>query len=405
MGFCWRRNIYALYTIKLSKWLMLIMPVAALFYDDNGLKEFDIYLLQTIYSLSLAVLEIPSGYMADTLGRKKTLLLGAILGTLGYILYTLSSDFAGFLAAEMVLGIGGSFISGSDTAILFDTLDTAGMRHQYLRFEGRITAFGNLAETIAAIIGGLIAVWSSYRAVYGVQICIAAIAIPAAALLREPPISSRQQKTLSFARIAAICRYALIDNRQLAAAIILSAITGTATLCMAWTAQIYFVHQGLDERQITPLWVVLNLVVALFSAWAPAISRQLSPMAALALICLAIPAGYIALGLLPTGLALASLLMFYALRGYATPVLKDLTNQFCKSEVRATVFSIRSLLIRTGFALLGPTIGLISAKSSLQSALTGAGIGLMLCAVIAGGFLYRQVGEKIINNREKSHLA
>ncbi len=376
---------------------MLIMPVAALFYHDNGLKEFDIYLLQTIYSLSLAVLEIPSGYMADMLGRKKTLLLGAILGTLGYICYTLSSDFSGFLAAEIVLGIGGSFISGSDTAILFDTLDTAGMRHQYLRFEGRITAFGNLAETVAAIAGGLIAVWSSYRAVYGVQIGIAAIAIPAAVLLREPPISSRQQTTLSFGQIVAICRYALIDNRQLAAAIILSAITGTATLCMAWTAQIYFVHQGLDERQITPLWVVLNLIVAVASAYAPAISRRLSPTMAFVLICLAIPIGYIALGLFSTGFALASLLIFYALRGYATPVLKDLTNQFCKSEVRATVFSIRSLIIRSGFALLGPAIGLISATNSLESALVMAGTGLMLCSVIAGGFLYRQVGGKIIN--------
>ncbi len=396
-AFCWRRNIYALYVIKLAKWLMVIMPVVALFYSDNGLAEFDIYLLQTVYSLSLAILEIPSGYMADLLGRKKTLLLGAILGTAGFILYTLSSTFGGFLAAEIILGIGGSFISGSDTAILFDTLDSAGMRHQYLRFEGRITAFGNLAETVAAIAGGLIAAWCSYRAVYGIQAVIAFIAIPAAIILQEPPISSTGKGKISVTQLASICRYALIENRQLAAAIAVSAITGIATLCMAWTAQIYFVHHNFDERQITPLWVALNLTVAAVSAYAPAISKKIPQMGVFAIICLAIPAGYIALGALPLVPALVSLFLFYGLRGYATPVLKDLTNQFCKSEIRATVFSIRSLIIRTGFALLGPAIGAIAGYSSLEFALIMAGSWLLVCAVIAGGILYRMVGGRITN--------
>ncbi len=72
-------NIYWLYLIKLSKWFLLIMPIVALFYTDNGLDTFDIYLLQGIYSCSVALLEIPSGYMADVIGRKKSLILGAIL--------------------------------------------------------------------------------------------------------------------------------------------------------------------------------------------------------------------------------------------------------------------------------------------------------------------------------------
>lgn len=52
-------NIYCLYLIKLAKWLMLIMPIVALFYSANGLDHFDIYLLQAVYSLSVALLEIP----------------------------------------------------------------------------------------------------------------------------------------------------------------------------------------------------------------------------------------------------------------------------------------------------------------------------------------------------------
>jgi len=68
-------NIYKLYLIKLSKWLMLIMPIVALFYRENGLNDFDIYFLQAIYAVSVAIMEIPSGYMADIIGRKKSLVL------------------------------------------------------------------------------------------------------------------------------------------------------------------------------------------------------------------------------------------------------------------------------------------------------------------------------------------
>ncbi len=121
---------------------MLIMPIVALFYNENGLDDFDIYLLQAIYSVSVAVLEIPSGYMADIVGRKKTLIAGSILGTAGFLIYSCSTSFSGFLAAEIVLGLGGSFISGADSAMLFDSLKAMHQQHKYLQYEGRITSFG-----------------------------------------------------------------------------------------------------------------------------------------------------------------------------------------------------------------------------------------------------------------------
>lgn len=101
-------NIHKLYLIKLSKWFMLIMPVAALFYNANGLSIQDIYILQSTYSLSVALVEIPSGYFADVIGRKKSLIFGSFLGTLGFIIYSLSQDLSGFLIAEIILGLGGA---------------------------------------------------------------------------------------------------------------------------------------------------------------------------------------------------------------------------------------------------------------------------------------------------------
>ena len=387
MRFSCTSNIYALYIIKLSKWLMLIMPIVALYYKENGLDEYDIYLLQAIYSLSVAFMEIPSGYMADVIGRKKSLVAGAILGTLGFAIYAFSTGFYSFLAAEIILGLGGSFISGSDSALLYDSLAADNEHHKFLQYEGRITSLGNFAETIAAVCGGLIAAFVSYRGVYVCQTVIAGLAIPASLMLVEPDRVKLSDR-IGLRQILSICRQAIISDKKLSSTIFLSSVTGTATLCMAWTSQVFFLQQGFDEKAITPLWVGLNLTVAVIAAIAHKTRTALGYKNSLIIIIVYIPLGYILLGLMPMALGIVSLFIFYGVRGYATPVLKDLTNQFCTSDVRATVLSIRSLIIRTSFSILGPFIGFISFRTSFSTALVTAGSILLVLSISAGIFLF-----------------
>lgn len=387
-------NIYGLYLIKLSKWFMLIMPIVALYYTDNGLDDFDIYLLQAIYSVSVAALEIPSGYMADIIGRKKSLVMGSVLGTLGFVVYSLSNDFNGFLLAEITLGLGGSFISGSDSAMLYDSLAGMKKQHKYLQMEGRILSLGNFAETIAAIGGGLIAAFFSYRSVYICQAAVAAIAIPASLLLVEPP-KGRSILRPGIRHIIEVCKDSLFVNRKLSSTLLMSAITGTATLCMAWTSQVYFVNMGLTENIITPLWVLLNLTVAVVAAFASSVTDWLEKRRAIILLALFIPLSYVLLGLLPLLPAIVVLVMFYSVRGYATPLLKDLINAHCSSEIRATVLSIRNMIIRTCFAILGPFIGSMSSHFSLSYALISSGLILLILSGGAAIFLFSSLGDHV----------
>lgn len=380
-------NIYCLYLIKLSKWLMLIMPIVALFYSDNGLDDFDIYVLQAVYSLSVAVLEIPSGYMADVIGRKKTLVIGSLLGTLGYGIYSFSSGFYGFLCAEVILGLGGSFISGSDSAMLYESLAATKKDELYFRLEGRITSLGHFAETIAALCGGFIAVSLSYRAVYISQTAIAALAIPAAMYLLEPPRDSHISQP-GWGHILTVCKESLVHNKRLSSTLLFSSLIGTCTLCMAWTSQVYFVNMGLTEKTITPLWILLNLTVAVVAAFASKVVGKIGRPLAILIIMIVIPGGFILLGVFSLMPALMVLFVFYAIRGYATPLLKDLVNHYCASETRATVLSLRSMIIRLSFATLGPFIGSLSAGYTLAFALKLSGTILLALSLFVGFFLF-----------------
>src|SRR3989338_2286491 len=131
-------NIPKLYTIKALRWMMFVMPVIVLFFLDHGLSMTQVIYLQVIFSLIIVGLEVPSGYFADKVGRKASIVVAAFLGFFGFLIYSFSFNFFGFLLAEIVLGIGSSFMSGADSALLYDTLVECGVQEKYKKIEGQI---------------------------------------------------------------------------------------------------------------------------------------------------------------------------------------------------------------------------------------------------------------------------
>lgn len=358
------------------------MPIVVPFYESNGLSMKDIMVLQAVYSIAIVILEIPSGYLADIWGRKRTLLLGAILGVAGFSTYSLSHGFAGFLIAEIILGIGQSCVSGADSAMLYDSMLEAKQEKQYSKYEGRITSMGNLAEAVAAIIGGLLAT-VALRAPYMAQTVVALIAVPAALTLQEPV---RQVKLVSsgFMQVIRIARFALFENRELRRNILFSAFIGAATLTMAWFVQPFFEFGEIDIKWFGFLWAALNLIVGIASYMAYSIEKKIGQRASIMFIALAIPLGYIALSQSGLVIGLIILVLFHITRGYATPVLKDYINRITGSEVRATVLSVRNFIIRINFSLIGPLIGWIKDVYSLQTALLIAGSTFITLTVLTG---------------------
>ncbi|MDD2634572.1 MAG: MFS transporter [Bacteroidales bacterium] len=375
------KNISLLYLIKIAKWFMLYMPIIVLFYQENGLSLRDVLTLQAIYSIAIIVLEIPSGYLADVWGRKNTIILGAILGTLGFAVYSFSYGFFGFLIAELILGMGQSFISGSDSALLYDSLKQNNQEKHYVKYEGRILSIGNFAETIAAVAGGFLAE-ISLRTPFYWQTAIAFIAIPAAIMLTEP-YRIRQNKSKVLTQILSIVKLSLFKSRQLSVNIFFSSIIGCATLTMAWFIQAYLKDvQNFSEYQIGIAWSVLNLSVGVATIFAYKIEKKLGRILTLLLILLVISGSYIFIGLTELKIVFLIIWLFYIARGIATPVLKDYINRLCKPEVRATVLSIRNFTIRIFFAGFGPMVGWIADLYTLQTAFIITGITISISGVI-----------------------
>jgi len=283
-------NTIQLYLIKIAKWFNLIMPIVVLFYQENGLSMSQIFILKSIYSIAMVSTELPSGYLADVWGCRRTILFGAVLGTLGILIYSFSADFYSFVVAEIVLGIGFSFISGADSALLYDSLKAQNREDEYIKYEGRITSAGNFAEALAGVTGGLLAT-ISLRTPYYFQVVVAAIAIPAAYFLKEPQ-HALERTHLKMMEIISIVKLTY-QQKEMRSAIMISSFTGAATLTYAWFVQPYFQKAGVPVSVFGILWTTLNLSAGIFSMFSYRIERTLGKKNTLLLIVILLSLGFI----------------------------------------------------------------------------------------------------------------
>jgi MFS family permease len=380
-------NILRLYIIKASKWFMLIMPIVVLFYQDNGLGMQEVFVLQAFYSIAIVVLEIPSGYFADVLGRKRTLVIGVTLGFLGFLVYSFSFGFWGFLIAELVLGFGQSLISGADSALLYDTLLQQRKENDYLKHEGRMISIGNFAEALAGIAGGLLAA-ISLRYPFFIQTAIAFVAIPAAFTLIEPKLHGTAIQ-MNFSKIIGVVKYALIDNKKLRWNILYSSFVGASTLTMAWFVQPWFIKIEIPVTLFGIFWTLLNLSVGVTALFSYKIERFLGVKSTVLGFTLILALGFFGAAFFKNSWGLIFLFAFYMARGVATPVLKDYINRITVSDVRATILSVRNFVIRIIFAIWGPLYGWYTDAFSLQGALIIAGFIFILLSGISYIFFIR----------------
>ena len=345
---------------------MVAMPIIVLFFQEHGLTLTEVMLLQAIYSLSVALFEIPSGYIADIFGRKQTIVLSTFFAFIGYLVFSFYGGFYAFAIAQVLIGIGGSLMSGSDSAIIYDTLLERDKKTSYTKIEGRSYAIGNFSEALAGILGGFLAVGSIYLPIY-VQTSILFFSIPIALTLVEPTMHEENKLDRSFSAIMGVVRFAIIDHAKLRWLIIYSSAMGVATLSMAWFAQPFFKEVGVPLFYFGILWAGLNFSAGLTSFNAHKFDKEKNNYSMLIYLSLSMLISFILLGFNNSFFGLIFILIIYLLRGIVTPILRNEININATSNKRATVLSVRSFIIRISFAICAPILGYIAENYSLAS--------------------------------------
>ena len=359
-----RHNILKMHLLKGVLWFMVAMPIIILFFQEHGLSLTQIMTLQAIYSFSVALFEIPSGYIADLFGRKQTIALSTVFSFAGYLVFSFYGGFYAFAIAQILVGIGGSLMSGSDSALLYDTLLEIGNKKAYTKIEGRNYAIGNFSEATAGILGGFLAVSSIYLPIY-VQTGILFLSIPIALSLVEPKMHKEDKMDRSLSAIFGVVKFAMIENIKLRWLIIYSSAMGVATLSMAWFAQPFFKEINIPLAYFGILWAGLNFSAGLTSFNSYKFNKS-NKRSMLFYLALAMAVSFLFLGINNSIFGLIFILIIYLLRGVVTPILRNEINENTTSNKRATVLSVRSFIIRISFAICAPILGYLAENYSLS---------------------------------------
>ncbi|MBO1330672.1 MFS transporter [Streptomyces sp. VRA16 Mangrove soil] len=128
--------------------------VFVIFLQQRGFSAGQVALLQTLLYLVSGLAELPTGVIADRIGRRASIVIGQVLIAGCLLGQVTSSDYWVFLTLFIGQGVGMACVSGSDTALLYDLLVRRGATAGYVRIRSRFTMLGTVTSGVAIVLGG-----------------------------------------------------------------------------------------------------------------------------------------------------------------------------------------------------------------------------------------------------------
>ncbi|MEM1375259.1 MAG: MFS transporter [Pseudomonadota bacterium] len=377
------RNIALYPWFKFTQNLLFWQAIWFLYFQDR-LSGAEAVALYAIFELCTMAFEVPSGYASDRLGRRRTLLVAAACGVGAASLQINAESFAVFALAQILLGASFAFASGTDTALLYESLAREGREAEVERHELRAwrAAFGGLLAS--ALLGGLAARIDfalAYILTTGSFLAMLAIAL----FFEEPP----HDRTMTSARgdwaalRSAFQMPVLIWLFVLFAAVHifghLGFVYGQPFLLTAMTTLGLPEETPLISAAIIAAMMALSLLASLGVQRARArLGLSLTLLAAFA-VQLAIPAALALSGGTLIALVLLARMLPSAFLG---PLILARLQPELPDRVRATFISLKSLTASLVFAL---TLGATSLGLGAAEALSRAQIQTILGAYVVVG--------------------
>ena len=378
-------NLNKLYILRGLAFAWFPIPTIVLFYESHGLNLEQTVLLKTILSLSILILEVPSGYLADLWGRKACLVVGSGVWIVSWLIYCVGNSFGKFAIAEVLAGVAGSLISGANTALGFDTLLQLQREKFYPIWEGRLVAIAGISEAVCGIIGAAIAPRNLVYPFYLQTICLIIYFFLALTLV-EPSCHLPIKKNKQLGQLKNII-IDVLKNSRLRWLVLLNGTFASASFLIVWLSQDYLKQLNIPIQAFGWAWAIFHLGMSLASVNAHRIESFLGIKKATFFLVALLAVSYICLGSITRVWGIIFIMGIYLVRGLSSPLILNSINQQIASSVRATILSINSLVFRISFALVAPLIGAIASRYDLFTGLIMAGVLFL----ISGWFCWWQL--------------
>ena len=357
--------------------------------DSAGLSPLELILVGTVWEATYFVCEIPTGIVADVYSRRLSVIMGLFISSGGLALVGAFPSFVTIVAGHVVLGIGGTFVSGAQEAWVADEAGAAHAGDIFLRGSqyGRFAYL--VAVPLAAGLGSIDLQLPQFcGAVLNLGLCLVMVVLMRETAFRPAPAAERRGigsmlRPLHGAR-------ALVRRRPVLLTVLaVAAVFGAASEGFDRLSTPHFLRDvGLpaagDLQPVVWFGLITGLQTLLGIAVLQRVRKRVDTTdhAALGRALMAADvlrtAGVVAFAL--SGSFAVALAVYLPTRVFAMlhyPLSQAWINLSLESNVRATMLSVASQCDALGQITAGPLIGVLAEATSVRAGLTAAGLALL----------------------------
>jgi MFS family permease len=363
--------------------LALNMPTITLLWQEAKFSMFQTMLLQAIFSLCMAAAQMPTGYIADRLGRKLSMILGGAGLMVGDLVYAQGNSFGDFLWAEVLMAVGLAFMSGADEALLYDTLAALGRKDEFTKRWGAYSGWAFICAAIATTMGGLAGAYSIRLPFYMTAVAAGCLMLISCSLVeptRETPTSNNWRAI--WRDVKEVFRLCL-GNSELRRLTLFAAFLMGINNATLWMYQPYLQMNGVAVGLWGAIFAGFNLVAAWSSQRANLVERIFGAQALTKLPLFLTTASYLLLGSLAGYWSIGFALLQQAVRGFFPVLVSRHVNDRVDEKLRASIASVRSMGERLVYALLILPLGFLADAQGINWALNLGGLATLLCGMLA----------------------
>lgn len=394
------RNLPTLQILAMLFTFDVTVPVRQIIYSEGGLNQSAIGVIMTVPWIVILLTDLPTARLADEFSYKHMLVSGCAMLTLSFVFLGFASDFWGFLASALLLGLGLSCYRGVPPALSSVTvgeLRDPEVAEHYKRFTKWSLSLAALGEAFASLATfGMVGLWGDVdgpRLAAGLQVGIyGSMTLLAWMFLTDVrPKGVVQHKFIkaltSGWKETFILVWRVFHQTPLVRAVVLyGAIIGCTTQTMVWLTQVYLQRTGVDPEHVPLMWFGYHIALCVFTVstafYVKLVGGRWAALASLPLIAMT---AYVALIWVDPSIGRGVIVVFYFVRAVQMLLITLYLMSLVAPRFRASIMAVMSTIQFTLFSVMNPLLNASVDIFPEFSHGTGAAFGLSAAVYGIGG--------------------
>ena len=352
-------NIWKYYLATALVHFGFFTPIIQLFFLDNNLTITKIALLGVVWSIVRIILEVPSGILADKWGRKKVFAISSLFAIFQVVMLIYASNYWHFFFASILSAVSYSFLSGTNTAIFYDTLKQLKKEDQFEKLWARQHIFQQIPLVIAFVASGFLYKFSPLLP-FQLSLLFLVASLIVVLTFKEPKYHKPIEEVNVFTHFIQSMKF-IFENNFLKTILIFTVIFSIGSDLSYGYGQIYLKQLALPVVLFGIAYTFKSIFVTIFANIAPSIRKKIDYQGIFALQMILITALFFIMALTNNYLIGAICFILIAIpHGLFVVSKTSYIHKHTRSHHRATVDSMFSFVVALVFLILEPATGYLA---------------------------------------------